>query len=154
MNQRGAFRDTLRLADRHGMPELPGSDLGLAHLQEMAAKVECSDFSEAKLGRWLGWAQCALVAANVGVSLADMKELNAKWADNEAPAAEYAVVVNDADGSQHRVSKVFDSPAAANDERRWMLGDDYFRDRHPFVGVRNASRWLPVTPSTAARSRV
>ena len=42
--------------------------------------VEKSDFSEAKLGRWLGWAQCAVVAANVGITLADMKALNMQCA--------------------------------------------------------------------------
>jgi len=62
------------------MPELPGSDVGLGHLRRMAATAETSTFSEAKLGRWLGWAQCAVVAADVGVTLADMKALNMKWA--------------------------------------------------------------------------
>lgn len=67
------------MAEAAGMPELPGTDLGLAHLRHMVATVAVSDFSDAKLGRWLGWAQCALVAADVGVTLADMKALNAKW---------------------------------------------------------------------------
>lgn len=91
MNQREAPRETLRLAEAHGMSELPESDLGLDHLQEMVATVEVSEFSDAKLGRWLGWAQCALVAANVGVGLADMKELNAKWAADEAGAVDLLV---------------------------------------------------------------
>lgn len=76
MNQRRALRETVELAERHGMPDLPGSDVGLSHLRSMVQTVEVSDFSDAKLGRWLGWAQCALVAANVGVTLADMKKLN------------------------------------------------------------------------------
>jgi hypothetical protein len=70
MNQREALRETVRLAAEVGMPELPGSDVGLAHLRDMAATAEGGDFDEAKLGRWLGWTQCALVAANVGVTLA------------------------------------------------------------------------------------
>jgi hypothetical protein len=83
MNQLDALRETVRLAAEVGMPELPGSDVGLAHLRDMAATAEGGDFDEAKLGRWLGWAQCALVTANVGVTLADMKSLNAKWLSEE-----------------------------------------------------------------------
>lgn len=78
MNQSAAFHETIRLAEQHGMPEMPGSDLGLQHLRFMHDTVNTSTFSDAKLGRWLGWAQCALVAADVGVTLADMKELNAR----------------------------------------------------------------------------
>ena len=72
MNQLQAFRDTVRLAEERGVPDLPGSALGLAHLRQMAETVEASDFSDTKLGRWLGWAQCAAVAANVGITLDDM----------------------------------------------------------------------------------
>lgn len=94
MNQREAMRETVQIAEAAGMPEMPGSDLGLAHLRQMAATVATSNFSEAKLGRWLGWAQCALVAANVGVTLADMKELNAKWSTTTSVAPEKAVRVS------------------------------------------------------------
>ena len=62
---------------------MPGSDLGLSHLRVMMETVEKSEFSDAKLGRWLGWAQCAVVAAHVGVTLADMKELNMKCASDQ-----------------------------------------------------------------------
>ena len=76
------------MAEAAGMPELPGSNVGLQHLRRMVATVMASEnFSDAKLGRWLGWAQCAVVAANVGVSLEDMKELNAKWSTNETATA-------------------------------------------------------------------
>jgi len=78
LNQHEAFRETVHIAQVAGMPELPGNELGLAHLRSMLSRVTPT-FSEAKLGRWLGWAQCALVAANVGVSLEDMKSLNVKW---------------------------------------------------------------------------
>jgi hypothetical protein len=37
-------------------------------------------FSDAKLGRWLGWAQCAVVASGVA-TLTDMKEINQAHAD-------------------------------------------------------------------------
>lgn len=76
VNQFEVLNKTVQLAMERGMPEMPGSDLGLAHLRAMVTAVGESTFSEAKLGRWLGWAQCALVAADVGVSLADMKQLN------------------------------------------------------------------------------
>ena len=82
MNQLEALRDTIRLAVDRGMAEAPGSELGLAHLRSMVARVEegvvQGEFSDAKLGRWLGWAQCAVVAANVGVTLEDMKALNVR----------------------------------------------------------------------------
>ncbi|GAT01247.1 putative uncharacterized protein [Mycolicibacterium fortuitum subsp. acetamidolyticum] len=87
MNQLEALRETVRLAEEHGMPELPGSDVGLAHLRWMADTAEATSFSDAKLGRWLGWAQCAVVAANVGVTLADMKVLNVKWSLVTAPSS-------------------------------------------------------------------
>lgn len=82
MNQLEALRETLHLAEQNAMPELPGSDLGLEHLRAMVATVEASDFSDAaKLGRWLGWAQCAVVAAKIGLTLDDMRTLNTKWAE-------------------------------------------------------------------------
>ncbi len=76
MNQLQALRDTVRIAQERGMPELPGTDIGLEHLRHMADIAESSAFSPAKLGRWLGWAQCALVASNIGVTLEEMKALN------------------------------------------------------------------------------
>ncbi len=87
MNQLQALRDTVRIAQERGMPELPGSDIGLEHLRQMADIAETSSFSPAKLGRWLGWAQCAVVAANIGVTLEEMKALNLRHATgpNSAP---------------------------------------------------------------------
>ncbi|MGL4998002.1 MAG: hypothetical protein ACRC5T_03290 [Cetobacterium sp.] len=76
MQQREAIKKTVELAEKHGMPELPGSLLGLEHLRYMAEAAQNSEFSESKLGRWLGWAQCAVVAADIGVTLEDMKLLN------------------------------------------------------------------------------
>jgi len=99
MNQLEAFRETVRLAEKYGMPALPGSELGLEHLRHMAITVETEDFSEAKLGRWLGWAQCALVSANMGVTLADMKKLNKKWAADAAQ--EPAISGYDDDPGKH-----------------------------------------------------
>lgn len=76
MNQLAALNETIRLAQEAGMPEAPGSPLGLAHLRQMAANVATEDFDDAKLGRWLGWIQCAVVAADVGITLDDMIHLN------------------------------------------------------------------------------
>jgi hypothetical protein len=80
MNQKQAFADTITLAELADMPELPGSSLGLEHLRDMYSRIE-PEFSESKLGRWLGWAQCALVASGVGINLEDVKNLNSKYAD-------------------------------------------------------------------------
>lgn len=50
----------------------------------MLAKMESDSspqgggFSEGKLGRWLGWAQAAVVAINLA-TLDDMKAINIKW---------------------------------------------------------------------------
>jgi len=79
MNQRAAMAQTLGLAIEKNMPEMPGSELGLEHMRDMYARVQ-EDFSESKLGRWLGWMQCALVAANVGVTLEDVKQINMGYA--------------------------------------------------------------------------
>ncbi|MBB3752672.1 hypothetical protein FHT44_005184 [Mycolicibacterium sp. BK634] len=76
MDQLAAFRDTIALARFHDMPEKPGSTVGFAHLRSMLDIAESGEFSESKLGRWLGWAQCAVVAADIGVVLDDMKYIN------------------------------------------------------------------------------
>lgn len=82
MNQRAAFTETLEMATKANLPEMYGSTLGLAHMRSMQERIDVPTmFSEAKLGRWLGWAQCALVAANVGVTLDNMKQVNMKWSD-------------------------------------------------------------------------
>ena len=82
MNQRAAFRETLQLAIASAMPEGdPEDPLSLAHLRDMGKRIRQVEFSDAKLGRWLGWAQCALVAADVGVTLEDVKRINLKWAE-------------------------------------------------------------------------
>lgn len=83
MNQRQAFLDTVDLAAERGMQEIPGSPLGLEHLREMSVRVQWDDFSDAKIGRWLGWAQCAVVAADIGVTLDDMKRINRLYSEEE-----------------------------------------------------------------------
>lgn len=80
MNQQEALRETVKLAVDHGMALDRDGHLGLYHLKEMLHAVDRGDFSDAKLGRWLGWAQCA-VAANIGLTLDDMKRINRRWSD-------------------------------------------------------------------------
>lgn len=52
------------------------------HLQDMMERAQAAmntpgmEFSDAKLGRWLGWMQAAVVAAGIGLTLEDMKEIN------------------------------------------------------------------------------
>ena len=77
VDQLAAFRETIELAEERGMPDDRGSDLGLDHLRGMLAAVEAAavTFSPAKLGRWLGWVQCAVVAAGAG-TLEEMKAIN------------------------------------------------------------------------------
>ena len=83
MNQKQALIDTIALAEELGMPEdsLVDESLGLAHMRSMLARIEEGDFSESKLGRWLGWAQAALVAAGVGAGLENVKAINLRYAD-------------------------------------------------------------------------
>jgi hypothetical protein len=86
MNQRAAFDETVRLAQDSGMPLNPGNPLGLDHMFEMQARI-MPGFSEAKLGRWLGWAQAALVGSGVGVTLDDVKQLNLRHAADDLSTA-------------------------------------------------------------------
>ena len=83
MNMLEAAKDTLALARTRGMHDLSDiPELDYPHLQEMLVKMETVEMSPAKLGRWLGWLQAAVVANTFGlVSLNDCKEINKKWAD-------------------------------------------------------------------------
>lgn len=77
MNQREALKDTIQLAEERGMPEehqFPS--LSLNHIRDMASRIT-PEFSDAKIGRWLGWAQCAVVAAGLA-TLDEMKAINQK----------------------------------------------------------------------------
>lgn len=79
MNQRAAFDETVELAIISGM--VGRGSLSFSHLREMQKTIAEGNFSESKLGRWLGWAQASLVAANVGVTLEDVKQINLRHAD-------------------------------------------------------------------------
>lgn len=138
MEQVEALRETVALAAKHGMPVMPGSELGLEHLRAMLGTVEEQSFDEDKLGRWLGWAQCAVVAAGVGISLNDMKALNARYQcqmgwnppdsywKREYKAAEKAKVLacGYADQAEARLRKVQEAAASeladARDSLTWV----------------------------------
>ena len=67
-----ALRQTAEIAAQaDDMPE--GGELGRAHIVGMLDRIE--GFSPSKLGRWLGWAQAAVVAAGAA-TLEDMKRIN------------------------------------------------------------------------------
>lgn len=89
MNQREALRETLALALERDYDaisfEIEGVDY--PHLVSMMKRVDAdfdttaqSGFSEAKLGRWLGYAQGVLVATDT-LTLEECKQINMKWAD-------------------------------------------------------------------------
>jgi hypothetical protein len=86
MNMREAFIDTLGVASDGNMPFGSADDpLSFAHLCDMLDRIEAADeagtpFSEAKLGRWLAWAQCAAVAANA-MTLNEAKTINQYWSE-------------------------------------------------------------------------
>ena len=92
MNQREAMRETFDLAVKNGMDNCLVETVGCdyTHLIDMYERILVADidpdqkpFSEVKLGRWLGWIQCAVVAAGFG-SLEDMKQINKKWRADDA----------------------------------------------------------------------
>lgn len=78
MNQLLAMEKTLELARQVGMDSASSdnSELDYEHLVDMYATASAGNFSEAKLGRWLGWMQAAVVANGFGPNLEDMKRIN------------------------------------------------------------------------------
>lgn len=75
MNTLQAFKDTLILAEKNGMPPEEGIDgCQLYHLYDMLDRITPT-FSEGKLNRWLGWAQGVIVAQGYG-TLEEMKQIN------------------------------------------------------------------------------
>lgn len=64
------------------------ADLQPAHIRSMFKTMESGvnpqdterGFSDGKMGRWLGWAQAAVVAMGCA-SLNDMKRINKRWAE-------------------------------------------------------------------------
>ncbi len=98
MNQREAFKATIEFANQQGQKEdLRGKDdpFSYAHLHDMLRRVEEADasgspYSDAKLGRHLGWAQASVAAFEYyrkhrsGVWLLDqMKAINMSFQENK-----------------------------------------------------------------------
>lgn len=81
MNQLEAMRETVAVANVCGMDQIDGFAEGCDywHLADMLERAESEEFSESKLGRWLGWMQCAVVAAGIGLTLDDMKRINLRY---------------------------------------------------------------------------
>jgi hypothetical protein len=79
MDMTQAFRDTLALAEGRGMADLMANDpsLQFGHLQNMLETIEAEGIEGEKLGRWLGWAQAAVVAAGLA-TLDEMKDINVR----------------------------------------------------------------------------
>lgn len=114
MNQLQAFRDTVALAETRGMADKRCSaHVNLAHLRDMLATVERADplFSDAKLGRWLGWAQASVVACGCA-SLDEMKQINQRHAESDMPVREDDVLIaqirlNEGDAAADAAAKLY-----------------------------------------------
>jgi len=86
MNQREAMRETLALVKSRvqlwydSIPPATCEEVGLYHFEDMLTKVDDTKnfFSEAKLGRWLGWIQGAAAARGL-LTLEEAKKINFKW---------------------------------------------------------------------------
>jgi hypothetical protein len=89
MNQRKAFEDTLTRLREIGYDIMGNESEGIDydHFEDMLRRIKAADaegtpFSEAKIGRWLGWVQGAAAAGSCGgFSLDDAKKINQRWAD-------------------------------------------------------------------------
>lgn len=53
------------------------TDVGYWHIVTVLENIESGEIADEKAHRWLGWAQCAIVAAGIG-TLTEMKEINHK----------------------------------------------------------------------------
>lgn len=78
MNVHMAMFDTMRLAQRHAARMPAEGPLSSKHIAVMWDRMCFDKFSYGKLCRYLGWAQCALVASGVA-TLEDVKEINKKY---------------------------------------------------------------------------
>ena len=87
MDMIAAARDTLALARERNLDDVSSDtpELDYNHLAWMLSEMESKPekFSPAKMGRWLGWMQAAVVAQSCGdISLEDMKQINMRNADD------------------------------------------------------------------------
>ena len=76
MNMLEAARETIALGRTLGLDNIlfESDELNFSHLEE---------FSEGKMGRWLGWIQASVVHMSVGgtssLTIEHMKEINRRW---------------------------------------------------------------------------
>lgn len=87
MNQLAAFKETLEVAEPFAAFMKEPNELSYEHLVDMFARIDLAEkagtpFSESKKGRWLGWAQAAVVRTGF-VSLEDMKNINVKHSKDD-----------------------------------------------------------------------
>lgn len=82
INQVAAFKATLDMAAERNMALVPMPDesLSFEHMEDMWEKIISAEddetpFDPGKLGRWLGWAQCCMVAGGLA-TLDELKALN------------------------------------------------------------------------------
>ncbi len=75
MDQRAAFKETVFILEGR----VPDDDPLFIHIQGMEPRLE-GWFSEAKLGRWLGWAQGVACAKN-WLTLDECKDINKKYSN-------------------------------------------------------------------------
>lgn len=83
MNQREAFRDSLKLyeerATRFHVADA-GEGCSLGHARSMMERIDANpdQFSPSKLGRWLGWLQGVMCAYGL-LTLEEAKQINKRW---------------------------------------------------------------------------
>lgn len=90
MDQMAAMNETVALYERRraerwsdenpaATDQEPGDPCGAVHLREMRMQMAVGGMSPAKMGRWLGWAQCSVLARGYA-TLDEMKEINRRHA--------------------------------------------------------------------------
>ncbi|WP_396909944.1 hypothetical protein [Mycolicibacterium sp.] len=67
----------------------------------------------------------------------------------DADARLFAAATVAGDGTIQPVSGTFSTAAQAEEDLAALLGDDYYRDRHPFVATAIAPTWRPIEPAAA-----
>lgn len=83
MDMLKAMEETLSFALQRGYDNISFDEVGVDfdHLASMYQRASNEKFSDAKLGRWLGYIQGVLVANQCG-NLEEFKALNRKYADD------------------------------------------------------------------------
>lgn len=68
----------------------------------------------------------------------------------DADARLFAAATVAGDGTIQPVPGTFTTAAQAEEDLAALLGDDYYRDRHPFVAATLTPTWRPIEPAAAA----